>query len=89
MNPTKDPKKCKEQTQEENHAETAQQCLEDVKEQEVEEQLIKGFMDYMKEQGAIAIIAERILIENENLLRAFEQLDFQKIASYQDFQTRI
>ena len=57
--------------------------------QGVERQLIKGFMDHMKERGAIAVIAERVLIENENLLKAFEELSFQKIASHQDFKVKI
>ena len=55
----------------------------------MEKQLIKGFIDHMKKQGAVTVIAERVLTENENLLRAFEELDFQEMASYQDFQIKI
>jgi len=57
--------------------------------QGVEKQLIKEFMDHLKEQGAVTIIAERILSENDALLKAFEELGFQKIASYQDLRVEI
>jgi hypothetical protein len=43
----------------------------------------------MKQQSALAIIAERVLTENEDLRQAFEDLNFQQIASYQDYQKRI
>jgi len=57
--------------------------------QGVEKQLIRWFMDQMKGQGAVTVIAERVLAENENLRKAFEDLGFQKIASYEDFKTKI
>lgn len=55
----------------------------------VEKQLIEAFIDHMKEQGALTIIAERVLTENEDLRKAFEDLNFQQTASYQDYQKRI
>jgi len=57
--------------------------------QQVEKLLIKGFIDQMKDQGAVAVIAERVLTENEEILKAFEELGFQRIASHQDFKVEI
>ena len=57
--------------------------------QGVEKQLIKEFVDRMREQGAVNVIAERVLSENDTLLEAFKELGFQKIASYRDFRVEI
>jgi len=57
--------------------------------QGVERQLIEGFMEHMKKQGAVAILAERVLMEDKALTKAFEELDFQKLAVYHDFKKAI
>jgi len=57
--------------------------------QGVEKQLIKEFTDRVKKRGAVTVIAERVLSENATLVMAFEEMGFQRIASYQDFRVEI